>query len=187
MFRVDRKRTSITSESSVKILNRTSLEPNWSARAAIEKWLRGWLCGGPHFIVGRKDDPYLLRWYVIPRNPWLSIYIHKFMRDDEDRALHDHPWWFVSFMLKGCYWEIVTGGKWVFRRWLSVGIRRATHRHRVVLLKRGGVARQPIPCWTLVITGPRIREWGFWCPKGFVPWQQFTAPNNPGEVGRGCE
>lgn len=26
----------------------------------------------------------------------------------------------------------------------------------------------------------------FWCPRGFVPWQEFTKPNNPGEVGRGC-
>jgi len=32
------------------------------------KWLKGWLSGKPHFIVGGKDDPYLYRWYVIPRS-----------------------------------------------------------------------------------------------------------------------
>lgn len=155
-------------------------------KAAIKKWITGWLHGGPHFIIGSKDNPYLLRWYVIPRNDWMSIYLHKFMRDDEDRALHDHPWWFVSFMVKGTYSEITDKG-WTFRRWLSLAVRRPEHRHRVVLLKEEGKERKPIPCWTIVVTGPRVREWGFWCPQGFVHWQKFTAPNNPGEVGRGCD
>lgn len=44
------------------------------------------------------------------------------------------------------------------------------------------------PCWTLFITGPRYREWGFHCPeKGWVHWRDFTAPNDYGEIGRGCD
>ena len=46
----------------------------------------------PDFIVGGKDNPYLLRWFVIPRNPVFNIYLHRFLRSDDDRALHDHPW-----------------------------------------------------------------------------------------------
>lgn len=170
-------------------------DAEWTFRAAFKKWWTGWLSGGPHFIVGRKEEPYLLRWFVIPRNPWMSIYIHKFLRDDEDRALHDHPWWFVSLMLKGGYEEIVSESLLVWfgelmplsihRGWLSLAIRKATHRHRVRL--RRGPSGEMLSCWTLVITGPRIREWGFWCPKGFVPWQVFTNPKDYGEVGRGCD
>lgn len=128
----------------------------------------------------------MLRWYIIPRNPWCSIYLHKFLRDDEDRALHDHPWWFVSWMLKGGYEEFIYQGFLpARRRWLSLALRPATHRHRVRLLR--DVTGAMVPAWTLVVTGPRIREWGFWCPQGFRPWQAFTAPDNSGEVGRGCD
>lgn len=173
----------------------------------------------PNFVIGRPEDPYLLRWFLVPRNRFLNVYLHKFLRDDDDRALHDHPWWFVSVVLKGTYREVTRdadrcpacgndfwkdGGaarrhgfddcpncseplrivsSW--RRWLSVVVRRPTYRHRVELLRdRRG---RPISCWTLVFTGPRVREWGFWCPKGFVNWKEFTKPGNHGEVGRGCE
>jgi hypothetical protein len=72
-----------------------------------------------------------------------------------------------------------------WRKRFSIAFRRAEHRHRVVLKK--DLYGSPIPCWTLVITGPRVREWGFWCPRGFVHWKAFTKSKNSGEVGRGCE
>ena len=68
-------------------------------------WLRRLMSGKPHFIIGGVDDPYLLRWFLIPRNHILNVYLHKFLRSDDDRALHDHPWWFVSIMLRGRYLE----------------------------------------------------------------------------------
>jgi hypothetical protein len=43
------------------------------------------------------------------------------------------------------------------------------------------------PCWTLFITGPRYREWGFLCPQGWMHWQRFTASNDPGAIGAGCD
>lgn len=39
---------------------------------------------------------------------------------------------------------------------------------------------------TLFITGPRIREWGFHCPKGWVHWKKFCAVDQPGQIGSGC-
>ena len=137
----------------------------------------------PDFVVGGEDNPYLLRWRLF-RLPWLNLYLHEFRRDDEDRALHDHPWWFFSLILSGGYSEITPAGT-VERGRFSLAFRPATHRHRVVL--RRDAEGRPIPCRTLVITGPRVREWGFWCPRGFVSWKVFTKPGAPGEVGRGCE
>jgi hypothetical protein len=141
-------------------------------------WLKTLLSGRPHFVIGDPRNPYLLRWYLLPRNPWVNLYLHKFLRDDDDRALHDHPWWFVSLLLRGAYREVLDSGS-IVRRAGSIGYRPATHRHRVVLLK--------VPTWTLILTGPKVRTWGFWCPKGFVPWHEFTKPGAAGEVGRGCE
>jgi len=149
----------------------------------------------PHFIIGSPDDPYLLRWFLIPRNRFLNIYLHKFCKDDDDRALHDHPWWFISFLLWGRYDEIISGDgtKAIYRDAPSVAYRPATWQHRVALpriiawnTKTDEISETRRPAWTIVITGPRVRDWGFWCPKGFVPWQEFCDSDNSGSVGRGC-
>jgi hypothetical protein len=66
----------------------------------------------PDFIIGGADEPYMLRWWVIPRNRFFNIYLHHFLRSDEDRALHDHPWLNCSWLLDGRYTEhtIAAGG-----------------------------------------------------------------------------
>lgn len=141
------------------------------------------------FYIGGLDNPYMIRWYVIPRNRWINVYLHKFCRDDDDRALHDHPWWFLSLMLWGRYYE-TTPSEWnalgqvKVRRAGSIAFRRATARHRVTLAK--DTEGNSVPCWTLVITGRKKRTWGFWCPKGFVPWHDFVDHTDQGNVGKGC-
>jgi hypothetical protein len=42
-------------------------------------------------------------------------------------------------------------------------------------------------CWTLFITGPKVRDWGFQCPHGWRHWQDFTAGPRGEVVGRGCD
>lgn len=153
------------------------------AAMKLLEWIRILLSGEPHFYIGGTERPYLLRWFLIPRNRWFNIYLHKFLRDDDDRALHCHPWLFVSVILRGRYIEWTDTGPWI-RRVGSIAFRRAVHRHRVELPKREDGT--PVPCWTLVITGPRVREWGFWCEKGFVPWHEFVASDDHGNIGRGC-
>lgn len=146
-------------------------------------WIKTWLSGKPHFIVGGADNPYMLRWYVLPRNRRFNVYLHKFLRDDDNRALHDHPWWFVSVILRGGYVEHTVRG-WITRNLGSVAFRHATHRHRVVLWR--DAKGKAIPTWTLFVTGRKKRTWGFWCPQGFVPWNKFVATGDSGAVGKGC-
>ena len=129
------------------------------------------------FIVGSLDDPYLLRWYLIPRNTEFNLYYHCFLRDDDDRALHDHPWPSFSIMMKGQVREITKDGPRIVKQGDCV-FREPEMAHRVELIDGQ-------PAETLFITGPKVREWGFHCPKGFVHWQDFVA-ENPGEIGRGC-
>lgn len=133
---------------------------------------RGWfaqLCSGePHQVIGPRTDPYLMRWFLVPRNPFINVYLHRFCSSDPS-APHDHPWHFLSIVLKGRYRE--TGERrTLMRRPGSVAIRRASSRHRVELLGH--------PVTTVIVTGPRHRAWGFWCPRPrqparFVPWQEF--------------
>lgn len=134
----------------------------------------------PDWIIGGSENPYLLRWWVIPHNRWFNIYLHHFMRSDDDRALHDHPWWNMSFLIKGRYREHLSGERFRDRRRFQIVLRRATSTHRIELTHG--------PVWTLFITGPRIREWGFHCPQGWRHWKVFTNPADNGQtVGRGCD
>ncbi|ARQ01905.1 hypothetical protein [Pseudorhodoplanes sinuspersici] len=137
----------------------------------------------PDVNIGKLDDVYMRRWFVIPRNPVFNIYLHHFLRSDDDRALHDHPWWNLSILLKGEYTEhtIPAGGVNVRKVYKAGNIkfRGASSAHRVEL--HAG------PCWTLFITGPRLRAWGFHCPHGWRHWKEFTDPKNPGDIGRGCD
>lgn len=139
----------------------------------------------PNFVIGGHERPYLRRWFVIPRNRWFNIYLHEFLRSDDDRALHDHPWINCSFLLRGRYVEhtILAGGIHE-RHVLSAGAVRlrlsGRMAHRIELFDG--------PCWTLFITGPRYREWGFHCEKaGWIHWRRFTAPEDSGSVGPGCD
>ncbi len=170
-------------------------------RAALLHWA---LARPPHFIIGGQDDPYLLRWWLTPwsrlyrdvrdedKNRWQKFvsklpgaYVHCFMRSDDDRALHCHPWANLSILLDGEYTEhtiaaggvnhkqVLRAGDWRFR-WTG----KLAHR---VELHAGA-------CWTLFITGPRYREWGFHCPDaGWIHWKRFTNADDAGAVGRGCD
>jgi len=140
----------------------------------------------PDFIIGDPFDAYMRRWWIIPRNRWFNIYLHNIRRDDDDRALHDHPWWNVSVPLRGCIEEVMPLRTRVMKP-RRIYIRRPQSAHRLVVGSPRGHGAAPADCWTIFITGPRVREWGFHCPKGWRHWKDFTAPGDPGRVGRGCD
>jgi len=143
---------------------------------------------GPDFVItnGEPDNPYLRRWYVVPRNPFFSIYLHQFLRSDEDDALHDHPWLFnFSILLCGKYKEQTIRYGGVMRRtvheagkWSGLIVRGPWAVHRVELFANEmdlNNVWDPERCWTLFVTGPRVREWGFHCPKGWKSFKEFYA------------
>lgn len=137
----------------------------------------------PDLVVGGTERPYLRRWWLIPRNGWFNLYLHQFLRSDDDRALHDHPWPNCSILLRGRYVErtIAAGGieHRVERRAGAIKLRLPWAAHRVEIADGE-------TCWTLFITGPRLREWGFHCPAGWRPWHEFVDRRDTGSVGRGC-
>jgi hypothetical protein len=152
----------------------------------------------PDFVIGGEDNPYLRRWFLTPwsryergtrpANLWQwikrhlpNVYVHEFLRSDDDRALHDHPWFNASILLLGTYVEhtIAAGGINHARRRQAgeVKLRSPWSAHRIEVAA---------PCFTLFITGPVMRDWGFHCPQGWRFWKDFVA-QDPGQVGRGCE
>lgn len=130
----------------------------------------------PDLIIG---DRYLRRWYILPRNRVFNIYVHQYVGSDDDRAMHDHPWWSFSILLKGELLEHDKGGVMLLKAG-DIRLRSAKYAHRLELIT--GTA------WTLFITGPKVRDWGFHCPKGWRHWREYTqeAPGLSG-IGRGCD
>lgn len=128
------------------------------------------------------------RWWIIPRNKIFNIYLHHMRHDDDDRAPHDHPWWSLSLCLDGYIQEMELLPK-IFeeseQRFRQNHIRKGDWKWRgkeyahFLKLPEGDA-------WTLFITGPKIRKWGFHCPKGWLPWDKFVDPTDPGKPGRGC-
>lgn len=187
-------------------------------RNALFNWLVFNVAGKrpPNFVVGA-DDPggaYLRRWYLTPWRGWYAdveegertrwqrfvvaatkrtlpnLYLHNFLRDDDDRALHDHPSAGFSLMLWCGYVEhtIAAGGIHKREEFAPGRLRfmRATHTHRIELYRDD--LGNPCTCWTLFLFLPTFRNWGFHCPqRGWVPFKEFTAQGKPGEVGKGCD
>lgn len=131
---------------------------------------------------------YLRRWFIFSRL-WGGIYLHKIVRPDDDDLPHDHPWSFVTFVLKGGYRD----ESWVKLTPLSIRLslvekycypwnfyfRRAEHVHRVRLHVAKGRPipswdDRYIPAWTLVFRGPVRRKWGFVKRNGtHVYWREY--------------
>jgi hypothetical protein len=104
-----------------------------------------------HERLGLEECPYLIRWKI--ETPAGSIRLHHWLGPDDDRAHHDHPWAFRTFVIKGGYTDWSPEGSQHLKA-PATQKREAIHRHTVVP-DLGGA-------WTVIVTGPKIRSWGFW-------------------------
>ncbi|GMV82131.1 MAG: hypothetical protein AMXMBFR7_33150 [Planctomycetota bacterium] len=119
-------------------------------------------------------DEYLHR-YTLLWTPIFRVYLHHILRSDSDRDLHDHPWNFVSIILRSGYLEHVPGGA-KMRMPGDVVVHRAKDLHRVQLTKQPaplGEVWPDIPAWTLVFCGRKKRVWGFQTKHGWMSFSDY--------------
>ena len=155
------------------IVCRLPKQDYWHLEGYMERW---WL---------RKGESREWRW---------GARLHHILRSDNDRHLHDHPWTYITVILKGGYWEI-TGpvspyavadfhphlapylhfdrqrDNWFLRRWYGPGsilYRKATHTHRLDV-------EPGKTCWTLFMMGPWQQTWGFYTEEGKVPYYDYAG------------
>ncbi|MEM8780377.1 MAG: hypothetical protein AAGF26_16205 [Cyanobacteria bacterium P01_G01_bin.49] len=108
-------------------------------------------------------EPYLERYYLFfsdkltqedpARNLPFNVMLHYICLSDPD-DLHDHPWWYATFILKGGYWEITPDGKF----WRGPGhfrIRSPKSLHRIEIPENSQGS------WSLFFRGPKQQDWGF--------------------------
>lgn len=117
------------------------------------------------------DNLYLRRWSLWLPFGW-SIKLHKIVRADDDRCQHDHPWLMIRIILAGGYIEDRDGHCVTLKPWKPWAPWRiyavpAKFKHRIAyLLKESS--------WSLIVCGPRVREWGFFTKEGWMHWEQFV-------------
>lgn len=156
----------------------------------------------PYFHLYHADgSAYMMRYWLVPytfekvltirESPigWLlqrfgiAVRLHHICTPDADRAMHDHPWSFLSIVLRGWYLEArpmkvspcfdgpVEEARCLYRLAGSIGFRHAPDRHRVTQVSDGGV-------WTLFATGPQRQWWGFYTPAGKIYYRDYESVHN---------
>lgn len=107
--------------------------------------------------LGKPECPYAYRFVIIFFG--YSIRLHYWLRSDDKRYMHDHPWNFRTFVLKGYYYDVSSKDEveMNIREKVSfTAYRKANHKHYVKIPKPGVI--------TLLFCGRPHRKWGFWIP-----------------------
>lgn len=131
--------------------------------------------------------------YCFFETRWLSARVHHLATADSDRHFHDHPWAFVSLMLRGAYveerprsifpcfdftptpnqlqWEDECGEAYTLtlRKAGSLALRHAPDRHRISVVMPD--------TWSLFVYGPERQWWGFYTPQGKIYFQDYAKAN----------
>lgn len=123
------------------------------------------------------NEPYLERYYLFLKdreNFPFNIFLHKFLKGDPD-DVHDHPWAYATFILKGGYYEWIPGFNEAgiktceVRKWRGPGhfrICRPNSYHRIEL-------RTGVTAWTLFMPMKKVREWGFLVNNKWINNEQY--------------
>lgn len=150
-----------------------------------------WFQFNKRIVIRREDNgkPYLIRRTLVSFGKWFSIKYHQILLSD-DLCPHDHPWPFLTIILKGGYYEwspimqedsgklidkdTAVDGVLEVKKWHGAGsimYRPASWRHRLELGDDGVVT---VPAHTLVFTGKVVRDWGFFTKSGWIFWKNYT-------------
>lgn len=169
----------------------------------IANWLIARAKKTPYFHL----NDYMLRWWLVPyrhqgdaafahgigpvsfwRRPiaWvlqrfdIAIRIHEIMRSDKANEFHDHPWDYITVILKGGYVEerpVYHDGMYngTRREWHGAGsvlFRRATDWHRLEVVPG-------VPCVTLFITFKYRQKWGFLTTRDYKTYYRDFLNQHP--------
>jgi hypothetical protein len=125
--------------------------------------------------LSHHDRSFLERWGLVHER-FGGFYLHHIVDADPGFDVHDHPWSFVSIVLRGGYTEEHAADARTPERTLSRTWRAGTlHRMPLNVAHRITAARPGT--WTLVFRGPTRRVWGFYIVHPFDghTWDPWTA------------
>jgi hypothetical protein len=130
------------------------------------------------------DSEYIVRLHIL-KTPWFAVCLHWIKKPDPEPYLHDHPVSFISIILrggyeekKGCGWYRTFRAAYLKRNWNErvFNFIRADRQsvHRIVTVEPNTL--------TLVFMGPKVREWGFHTPDGWVHWKDYYMKQRAAKI-----
>ena len=155
-----------------RIIQRAQRTPYFHLQGYMNRW---WLV--PYIGAGSKTD--IGCGPVSWRRPiakllqlfGIAVRVHEILRSDAGRHPHDHPWWYITIILRGGYIETLydNEGRVKDVNYWGPGtilFRRASSWHRLTLPEK-------TPTWTLFISGPYQHTWGFNVNGKKVPHREY--------------
>lgn len=164
------------------------LIPNWLLRLVAGPIIRRAL-RTPYFHLQNSDGtPYMDRFWLFRREPVehdvtegeryvYAARVHHIRSSDEGRVFHDHPWPFITIILRGGYFELTPVDSFSLdfqKRWHPAGsilFRRAEDWHRLLI----DTERAGDETWTLFITLSKKQTWGFRVRGKKIPWRAYLS------------
>lgn len=154
----------------------------------------------PDLTIGPRHDPQTIRWHLVVFRGW-QLSLHKWLRSDSDRALHDHKADNLSVILspqgyievireywpgsqpetraerehaQNCGWKRNPDGQW----FKDVRYERSAwcpHFRKAETLHRV-ILVSDRPVWTLWLRWPARRRWGYYCDeRGWVDADYYNS------------
>lgn len=126
-------------------------------------------------VIPCEDSAYYLVRLRLIQTPWFGVYIHDIHEPDSACDPHDHPWTFISIVLRGGYlerlWGDPGGESWNARdqshsRWSWHKMPTSAAHQILAVLPRTE---------TLILAGARKRVWGFHTREGWVQWDEYEG------------
>ncbi len=120
-----------------------------------------------------------------------SLLLHHFCAPDDDDALHDHPWDFITTILAGGYAEHRPPVAWLNALNVERALSGPAWDQQISMYAAGStiereaedlhcIGRIAPSTWTLVRTGRRRRAWGFHPPgKPWTPFREYLDTGKP--------
>lgn len=125
-------------------------------------------------IRSKSGELHFIRWKIFSIGNF-SVNIHKICKADEDKHLHNHPWNFMSIVLKGGYIERLQSGKANLRTFLNTAIRRAEKFHKIDEMVTKTV-------YTLNFMWGERKEWGYDVGGKFVQHEEYRNLKREGKL-----
>lgn len=114
-------------------------------------------------IISKEGEVFFRR-YGLVSTPICNLYLHNILKSDQDDTMHDHPWNFISLILKGSYQEDYRcEPNWFihYRNVFKAGdcvVHKSSDAHKLYLFSDN--------VWTLVFTWGTKKPWGYRYPDG---------------------
>lgn len=102
-----------------------------------------------------------------------ALYIHRIHRHDEDLHLHSHPWNFISLILWGEYWELVTSGDYRQKNFGTISRMTRNDFHKIAMITKG-------PVTTLFFTYGEHMPWYYYVNGRMIESEKYRTMKNKG-------